>query len=111
MKSFVHRGNFKTQTLRRFKETVKNLNSNFKKTQVKDKAVLRAEKLKHDQNKRASEKRGLPRFDMDMAKRLLEGKFHEMEEEEEGEEGVPKVQAVMDPGKTMFAQSREEIAH
>jgi hypothetical protein len=38
--------------------------------------------LKHDQNKRASEKRGLPKFDMEMAKKLLEGKFHEEDEEE-----------------------------
>ena len=40
--------------------------------------------LKHEQNKRASEKRGLPKFDMEMSKKLLEGKFHD-EEEDDGD--------------------------
>ena len=59
------------------------LNSNVKEAPVKDKAVIKAEKTKHDQNKRASEKRGLPEFNMEMAKRLLDGKYHDDEEEDE----------------------------
>ena len=35
---------------------------------AKDKLIQRAERLKHEQNKRASEKRGMPQFtDMDLA--------------------------------------------
>jgi hypothetical protein len=48
----------------------------------KTKETLKMEKLKHDQNKRASEKRGLPKFDLETAKKLLDGKFHEEDEEE-----------------------------
>jgi hypothetical protein len=51
---------------------------------------VKAEKLKHEQNKRASEKRGLPKFDMDQARKLLDGKFHEDEEDEEVPEIKPK---------------------
>ena len=40
--------------------------------------------MRHDQNKRASEKRGLPKFDMEMAGKLLDGKFHD-EEEDDGD--------------------------
>ena len=58
------------------------LNTNQKKYIPKTKETIKLEKLKHDQNKRASEKRGLPKFDMEMAKKLLEGKFHEEDEEE-----------------------------
>ena len=43
---------------------------------------MKAEKIKHEQNTRASQKRGLPKFDMEDAKRLLEGKFHEEDEED-----------------------------
>ena len=44
--------------------------------------AIKAEKLKHEQNKRASEKRGLPKFDMDQARKLLDGKFHDEDEED-----------------------------
>ena len=48
----------------------------------KDKAIEKMEKLKHEQNKRASEKRGMPDFsDLDLAQKLLEGKFHEQDED------------------------------
>jgi hypothetical protein len=40
--------------------------------------------LRHDQNKRASEKRGLPKFDLEMSAKLLEGKFHD-EDEDDGD--------------------------
>lgn len=54
---------------------------------AKDKLIQRAERLKHEQNKRASEKRGMPQFtDMDLAQKLLEGKFHEQDEDEGIEE-------------------------
>ena len=53
---------------------------------------MKNEKLKHDQNKRASEKRGLPKFDLDMARKLLDGKFHEEDEEEEVNFNVDKHQ-------------------
>lgn len=86
MKSFIHRSAFKTKTLKLFKDNVKILNSNKKPQIVKSKQIMEQEKVKFDQNIRATQKRGLPKFDMEMAKRLLEGKFHEDDEEEEDEE-------------------------
>jgi len=49
---------------------------------VKHKDQIKQERQKHEQNKRASDKRGLPKFDMEDAKKLLEGKFHEEDEED-----------------------------
>lgn len=83
MKSFIHRSNFLSDTLSKFKKRVEKINSNKLVVQTKTKEVVKIEKLKHEQNKRASEKRGLPKFDMEMARKLLDGKFHEDEEEED----------------------------
>jgi hypothetical protein len=80
MKSFIHRSNFVSETLSAFKGRVEKLNSNKKQIRPKSKEQLNTEKLKHEQNKRASEKRGLPRFDMEMARKLLDGKFHEADD-------------------------------
>jgi hypothetical protein len=55
---------------------------NKKKIPPKPKDVLKAERIKHDQNNKACERRGLPSFDMEDAKKLLEGKFHEEDEED-----------------------------
>lgn len=71
-----------------FKASAMGLNTNVKAPSPKDKAVLRAERLKHEQNKRASEKRGLPKFTALDAKLLIAGKYHE-EEEEDDEVKVP----------------------
>lgn len=54
MKSSIHRSNFHSVTLRAFKEHVKRLNSNAKPQKVKDPAILKLEKIKFEQNKRAS---------------------------------------------------------
>jgi hypothetical protein len=54
MKSFIYRAEFKSKTLKKFKQDVKALNTNVKKAAVKTKDQLRAEKLKHQQNIRAS---------------------------------------------------------
>lgn len=54
MKSSIHRSNFKSETLKAFKEHVKKLNSNAKPVKVKDPAVIKLEKIKFEQNKRAS---------------------------------------------------------
>lgn len=48
MKSFIQKKHFKTGTLQRFKEAVRILNSNVKPVKKVDKAVLKAEKLKHE---------------------------------------------------------------
>jgi len=53
------------------------LNKNKKVPPKKPRTLIKAEQLKHDQNVRNSEKRGIPTFDMEMALKLLEGKFHE----------------------------------
>lgn len=108
MKSFIHRSNFNTKTLQKFKLRVKDLNSNIKNTKTKDRATIKAEKVKHDQNKRASQKRGLPRFDQEMAKRLLDGKFHEMEDEEEDE---VQGKGAFDAGKTINARDKSDMQH
>ena len=48
-----------------------------------DEIRLKAEQLKHSQNLRASEKRGLPYFTLELAMKLLNGHFHEEDEEDE----------------------------
>lgn len=77
MKSFIHRSNFVSKTLSEFKVRVEKLNNNEKYVRPKSEEQKNAEKLKHEQNKRASEKRGPPGFDMDKARKLLDGKYHE----------------------------------
>ena len=42
---------------------------------------MKAEKMRHINNQRASEMRGLPKFDLNLAQNLLKGKFHEEEED------------------------------
>ena len=83
MKSFIHRSKFRSRTLARFKKGVMTLNSNKKPVQEKTKAVREQEKMKHEQNKRAAEKRGLPTFNRQDAQKLLAGKYHDDEEEED----------------------------
>lgn len=39
--------------------------------------------LKHNQNLRASEKRGIPYFTLEMALKLLNGQYHDEDEEEQ----------------------------
>ena len=85
LKSFIHKSGFESRTLSKFKNHTMMLNSNLRDAPLRDKAVMKAERLKHEQNKRASEKRGLPKFDTEMAKKLLEGKFHEEDEEDEND--------------------------
>tara|TARA_B110000285_G_scaffold214014_1_gene258935 strand:- start:774 stop:980 length:207 start_codon:yes stop_codon:yes gene_type:complete len=55
---------------------------NNKKKPKKPKDMQKAERIKHDQNTRASIKRGLPKFTMVDAKNLLEGKYHEEDDED-----------------------------
>jgi len=83
MKSFIHRSTFHSKALTEFKEKVKKLNSNAKPVKVKDPGLRQQERLKHEQNKRACEKRGIIRWDVETAQRLLEGKYWDLEEEEE----------------------------
>jgi hypothetical protein len=82
-KSIFTRKTFKSQTLSTFKEGVKLLNSNIKPVVQKSKMVLEGEKLRHQQNIKASEKRGNPKFDLITANKLLNGKFHEMDDNTE----------------------------
>ena len=44
------------------------------------------EKIKHEQNKRASEKKGNRVFDMKDARSLVEGKYHEEDDDIEEED-------------------------
>ena len=108
MKSFIHRSEFKSKTLQKFKERVRNLNSNYKKIVPKPKHVEKEEKLRHQQNQNASQKRGLPDFNLENAKRLLDGNYHDMVEEDEGAVTVNQnLQA--DPSKNVYASTREGI--
>ena len=77
MKSFIHRSRFQSKTLRKFKTRVAELNSTKKPVIEKPKEVLRMEKQKYDQNRRACEKKELPKFDLITANQLLQGKYHE----------------------------------
>ena len=77
LRSFMHRNKFKSQTMQKFKQEVKQYNQNYAIVPIKDKKVLVAEKLRHEQNKRMATQRGMPKFDKDSINILLEGKFHE----------------------------------
>jgi hypothetical protein len=44
---------------------------------------MEIEKLRHQQNCKASEKRGYPRFDLITANKLLAGKYHEIDEDDD----------------------------
>jgi len=52
----------------------------------------RAELVKHQQNMRASQKREIPKFNKESANLLLEGKFHEEEDQadKDEDEDAPK---------------------
>ena len=89
LRSFIHKQDFKTNTLTRFKDNVKFQNLNKKPVipNDDDEIRLKAEQLKHSQNLRASEKRGLPYFTLELAMKLLNGHFHEEDEEDEDAAG------------------------
>ena len=103
MKSFIYRAKFQSNTLGRFKSIVMDLNKNGKKVKAKSKEIIKQEKIKYEQNKRASEKKGNKIFDMKEAKSLINGKYHEEEEEAEEEEEINN--------KQVHAQNREEMDH
>lgn len=84
---------------------MRELNLNKKIPIKKSVEVQKAEKLKHEQNKRASEKRGLPKFDMDQARKLLDGKFHEDEDEDE----IEIVRPAQNLGKTLHAENADDL--
>ena len=102
VKSFIHRNAFASDTLTTFKNKIKVLNSNEKQKIIKDEKIQRAEKLKHIQNQRASQKRGIPKFDMEHAKKLLEGKFHEEEMDEDEFE-------IVNPNNAIQAKNQEDL--
>ena len=58
--------------------------------------------MKYEQNNRASEKRGLPQFDLEMCAKLLEGKFHDEDEDD----GDP---LTFEPTKVVYAKEEDRI--
>ena len=105
LKSFIHRSKFEYAVLKDFQARVRALNVNKKEPTKKPAEVVKAEKLKHEQNKRASEKRGLPKFDMDQARKLLDGKFHEDEDEED----LIIIRPQANLGKTIHANNEDDL--
>ena len=105
LKSTFHKSVYESKTLKAFKENIVILNTQGKKPQVSTKESKereKQEKLRHDQNKRASEKRGLPKFDMEMAGKLLDGKFHDEEEDD----GDP---LTFEQTKVVYANEEDQI--
>lgn len=82
-RSFIHRQNFKTNTMIKFKEKVMELNNNAKPPVKVDAEKRRAELIKWQQNKRAIENKQTQTFDMVNIVPLLEGRFHDMDENDE----------------------------
>jgi len=70
------------------------MNSNKKPEIIKTREQMNAEKIKFSQNKRASEKRGLPLNNLETMKRLLDGKFHEEVADDDDEEKVVEIKAM-----------------
>jgi hypothetical protein len=86
-KSFIASNKFLSRTLNTFKENVARLNSNVKVKPPISEEQKRKQKLKHEQNKRACERRGKFSLDLETANRFLEGNyFSQSEEDEEGEQ-------------------------
>lgn len=79
-RSFLHRQEFNTSTINKFKEKVQDLNNNRKPPEKVDPEKRRAELIKWQQNKRAVENKQTQKFDMQNVHELLEGNFHEMED-------------------------------
>jgi hypothetical protein len=52
----------------------------------------------------------MPKFDLEMAKRLLDGKFYDMDEEEEGQMTQPTMPVTQDKNKTVYASTREGLS-
>jgi hypothetical protein len=47
IKSFIHRSEFESRTLKKFKVKVKELNSNYKVVKQKPQSIIKEEKLRH----------------------------------------------------------------
>lgn len=72
------------------------------------------ENMKHEQNKRACQKRGLIKFDLENAIKLIDGEFHDqIEDDEEDKKGLTLAykDEGQDPNKTVFAGSLEELKY
>jgi hypothetical protein len=80
--SFLQRAEFETKTLKEFKNNVKSLNTLRKPPVVKTNEQKKAERTKHEQNRKMCEKKGFPKFDMIEANTLLEGQYHEDDEDD-----------------------------
>jgi len=92
LKSSIHRIHFDTHAMRNFKKICVDMNQTKKKEEEKeDREAMKVAQLRHKQNKRASEKRGIPKIDYISAQKLLQGKFH-TEEEDEEEEKKPVIE-------------------
>ena len=72
------------------------MNSNKKAEILKSRDQINAEKIKFSQNKRAAEKRGLPLNNLETMKRLLDGKFHEEVADDDDDENVIEVRAMVE---------------
>lgn len=108
MMSFIHRSEFKKDCLINFKKGVQILNCNIKPKKLIDASVQKQEKIKYEQNKRASEKRGKIKWDQESTKRLLDGKYWDLEEGEDPENDIAKT-SMINANKAVYAQNREEM--
>jgi hypothetical protein len=104
MKSFIHRSNFTTATLQKFKQQVKILNSNKPIPKRIDENVKKTERLKHQQNINRVSKKGIPKFDRELAQKLLEGKLHDPDDDDE----ITKPMNLNDK-KSVYAKNKEEL--
>lgn len=105
MKSFIHRSNFTTATLQKFKQQVKILNSNKPIPKRIDENVKTLERLKHQQNINRVSKKGIPKFDRDLAMKLLEGKLHDPDDDDD--ENL-KPLSLADK-KSVYAKNKDEL--
>lgn len=64
--------------------------------------MLKAEQRKHEQNKLMTEKRGLPKFDQESIKKLLDGSYHQDLEQDDDVGGL-------DLNKTLYAKDMDEM--
>jgi len=105
MKSFIQRSEFKSNTLKKFKEQVEILNSNRPIVKRVDEYVKKAERLKHQQNVNRVSKKGIPKFDRELAMKLLAGKLHDQDEDEDD----PSKPFTFNDKKSVYAKNRDEL--
>jgi len=73
---------------------------------VKTNEQKKAERTKHEQNRKMCEKKGFPKFDMFEANKLMEGQYHEDDEDD-----IEETEKILRNKKEIHFQTYQEKKH